>query len=94
MSELFLSDTPSQQAINQLLALLVTLALACFGGLVTGNDGVLSHPTQTSVFICFATYSGLLMHSVGKLTSLSEEDMFNDNTNIDAMADKCEVILL
>ena len=31
------------------------------------------------------------MHTVGKLTSLSEEDMFNDNTNIEALADKCEV---
>ena len=31
------------------------------------------------------------MHTVGKLTSLNEEDMFNDNTNIEALADKCEV---
>ena len=31
------------------------------------------------------------MHTAGKLTSLSEEDMFNDNTNIEALADKCEV---
>ena len=32
------------------------------------------------------------MHAVGKLTKLTEEDMFNDNTNIDALADKCEVV--
>lgn len=38
MSELFLADTPSQQAINQLLAILVTLAFAVVGGLVTGNS--------------------------------------------------------
>ena len=36
MSELFLADTPSQQAINQLLAIIVTLAFAVVGGLVTG----------------------------------------------------------
>ena len=34
------------------------------------------------------------MHTVGKLTSLTEEDMFNDNTNIEAMADKCEVVII
>ena len=32
------------------------------------------------------------MHTVGKMTSLTEEDMFNDNTNIEALADKCEVV--
>ena len=32
-----------------------------------------------------------MMHTAGKLTSLTEEDMFNDNTNINDMADKCEV---
>ena len=37
MSELFLADTSSQQAINQLLAIIVTLAFAVVGGLVTGN---------------------------------------------------------
>ena len=31
------------------------------------------------------------MHTAGKLTSLSEEDLFNDNSNIEALADKCEV---
>ena len=36
--------------------------------------------------------AGLLMHTVGKLTNLNEEDMFNDNTNIEAMAAKCEVV--
>merc|ERR1712048_200139 len=69
MSELFLAKTAGQQAVNQLLAILVTLAFAVVGGLITG----------------------LLMHTVGKLTNLNEEDMFNDNTNIEAMAAKCEV---
>ena len=36
MSELFLADSASQQAINQLLAILVTLAFAVVGGLLTG----------------------------------------------------------
>ena len=31
------------------------------------------------------------MHTVGKLTNLTEEDMFNDNTNIEALDDKCQV---
>ena len=31
------------------------------------------------------------MHSAGKLTSLTAEDMFNDNSNIEALADKCQV---
>ena len=34
------------------------------------------------------------MHTAGKMTSLTEEDMFNDNTNIEALADKCEVITI
>jgi len=68
MSEVFLA-APNQQAVNQLLALLVTLATACVGGLLTG----------------------LLMHSVGKMTSLTEEDLFDDRTNINAMEAKCEV---
>ena len=34
------------------------------------------------------------MHTVGKLTNLNEEDMFNDNTNIEAMAAKCEVVTI
>ena len=32
------------------------------------------------------------MHSVGKMTSLSEEDLFDDHTNINAMEAKCEVV--
>ena len=37
MTEIFLA-APTQQAVNQLLALLTTLALATFGGLVTGQE--------------------------------------------------------
>ena len=37
MSELLLA-TPGQQAVNQLLAILVTLLLASVGGLITGED--------------------------------------------------------
>ena len=83
MTEIFLA-VPGQQAVNQLLALLTTLALAIFGGLVTGLDSV----SQFSVYL-FSP--GLMMHTAGKLTSLTEEDMFNDNTNINDMAAKCEV---
>ena len=39
MSELFLAKTAGQQAVNQLLAILVTLAFAVVGGLITGNLG-------------------------------------------------------
>ena len=37
MKEIFLAETPGQQAVNQLLAILVTLAFAVVGGIVTGN---------------------------------------------------------
>ena len=84
MTEIFLA-APAQQAVNQLLALLTTLALATFGGLVTGQE------MSVSQFSVYLFYSGLMMHTAGKLTSLTEEDMFNDNTNINDMADKCEV---
>ena len=61
--------TPGQQAINQLLAILVTLLFACGGGLVTG----------------------LLMKLVGRLSSVTEEEMFSDMAIIEGMADKLEV---
>ena len=63
------SYSPAQQAINQLLAILVTLLFACVGGLVTG----------------------LLMRVVGRLSSVTDDEMFSDTANIEDLADKFEV---
>jgi len=63
------SYSPAQQAVNQLLAILVTLLFACVGGLVTG----------------------LLMRVVGRLSSVTDDEMFSDTANIEDLADKFEV---
>ena len=68
MTEIFLA-APAQQAVNQLLAILLTLLFACVGGLITG----------------------LLMRVVGRLSSVTDDEMFSDTANIEDLADKFEV---
>jgi len=65
MDELF-SLKPNEQATAQILAILVTLAFAVVGGLVTG----------------------FIMHFVGKLSRLEEDDYYNDDFNIDDIDEK------
>ena len=43
MKELFLAETPGQQAVNQLLAILVTLAFAVVGGIITGKSELINN---------------------------------------------------
>ena len=80
MDELFPSP-PNQQATNQILAIIVTLAFAVVGGLITGTDGNMG-------FRCRFYVQGFIMHIVGKFGKLEEEDFYDDNVNIDDMDEK------
>ena len=84
MDELFPSP-PNQQATNQILAIIVTLAFAVVGGLITG-DYININDNLSQVFN--PHYLGFIMHFVGKFGKLEEDDFYDDNVNIDEMDEK------
>ena len=85
MDELF-PYPPNQQATNQILAIVVTLAFAVVGGLITGTLQRNKHIVKYNSFILF---QGFIMHLVGKFGKLEEDDFYDDNVNIDEIDEKC-----
>ena len=82
MDELF-PDPPNKQATNQLLAIIVTLAFALVGGLITGTIQRRCNKYFSLIL------QGFVMHIVGKFGKLEEEDFYDDNVNIDEVDEKC-----
>ena len=77
--------TPAGQALSQFLALLVTAGFAIVGGLVTGVLNNKNVPRRIFLFL------GLILHIVGKMEGMEEEDFYNDDWNIDGMEEKEEL---
>ena len=88
MDELF-PYPPNQQATNQILAIVVTLAFAVFGGLITGTHYMLQMRRLSNFSSILFYFQGFIMHLVGKFGKLEEDDFFDDNVNIDEIDEKC-----
>jgi len=77
--------TPAGQALNQFLAVLVTIAMASVGGIVTGNIN-----TRHTLMLLYLLI-GVLMRVVAKIERMKGEDFYNDDWNIADMEEKEEI---